>query len=412
MGSMRSLVCTGLVAILASPALAPTAAAQDWTQWRGPNRDGVAAAFDVPAPWPDGLRRRWAVEVGSGYATPLLIGERLYLYVRQAEDEVLLALDPATGETIWRSAYPAPYAMNPATNPHGPGPKSTPAYADGRLFTLGMSGIVSAFDADDGELLWQVPGGAVEPLYHTAMSPVVEGDLVIFHVGGHDDGALTAFDTATGDVRWSWGGDGPSYGSPLVLDIEGVRQVVTYTQDNLVGVDVRTGELLWSRPFTTAYTTNSQTPILHGDLLIQSGQGNGVTAFRVLREGDAWTTDDVWHAREVALDMTNGVVADGVLFGLSHLNSGQYFALDLDTGEVLWTGSPRQAENAAILRSGGTLLSLQDDAALLVLNASRTGLDVVERYDVADSATWTQPTLSGNRLFVKDVSTLTLWTLD
>ena len=325
---------------------------------------------------------------------------------------MLLALDPATGETIWRSAYPAPYEMNPATNPHGPGPKSTPAYADGRLFTLGMSGIVSAFDADDGELLWQVPGGAVEPLYHTAMSPVVEGDLVIFHVGGHDAGALTAFDTATGDVRWSWDGDGPSYGSPLVLDIEGVRQVVTYTQDNLVGVDVRSGELLWSRPFTTAYTTNSQTPIRHGDLLIESGQGNGVTAFRVLREGDAWTTDDAWHAREVALDMTNGVVADGVLFGLSHLNSGQYFALDLDTGEVLWTGNPRQAQNAAILRTGGTLLSLQDDAALLVLNASRTGLDVVEQYDVADSATWTQPTLSGNRLFVKDVSTLTLWTLE
>ena len=412
MTATRSLVCIGLVATLALPALVPAAAAQDWTQWRGPNRDGVAAAFDVPAPWPDGLRQRWSVDVGSGYATPLLIGERLYLYVRQADDEVLLALDPATGETIWRSAYPAPYQMNPATNPHGPGPKSTPAYADGRLFTLGMSGIVSAFDADDGELLWQVPGGAVEPLYHTAMSPVVEGDLVIFHVGGHDDGALTAFEAASGDVRWRWDGDGPSYGSPLVLDIEGVRQVVTYTQENVVGVAVETGELLWSRPFTTAYTTNSQTPVRYGDLLIQSGQGNGVTAFRVLREGDAWTTDDVWHTREVALDMTNGVVADGVLFGLSHLNSGQYFALDLDGGEVLWTGNPRQAENAAILRSDRTLLSLQDDAELLVLNASRAGLEEVERYTVADSATWTQPTLSGNRLFVKDVSTLTLWTLD
>ncbi len=412
MTARRNLVCSGLVAVLALPAFVPAAGAQDWTQWRGPNRDGVAAAFDVPAPWPDGLHQRWSVEVGSGYATPLLIGERLYLYVRQAEEEVLLALDPATGETIWRSAYPAPFQMNPATNPHGPGPKSTPAFADGRLFTLGMSGIVSAFDADDGELLWQVPGGAVEPLYHTAMSPVVEGDLVIFHVGGNDDGALTAFDAATGDVRWSWDGDGPSYGSPLVLDIEGVRQVVTYTQENVVGVAVQTGELLWSRPFTTAYATNSQTPVRYGDLLIESGQGNGVTAFRVLREGDAWTTDDVWRTSEVALDMTNGVVADGVLFGLSHLNSGQYFALDLDTGEVLWTGSPRQAENAAILRSDRTLLSLQDDAELLVLNASRAGLEEVERYTVADSATWTQPTLSGKRLFVKDVSTLTLWTLE
>ena len=121
---------------------------------------------------------------------------------------------------------------------------------------------------------------------------------------------------------------------------------------------------------------------------------------------------DVWHTREVALHMTNGVVTDGVLFGLSYLNSGQYFGLDLDTGEVLWTGNPRQAENAAILRSGRTLLSLQDDAELLVVSASRTGLEVVERYDVADSPTWTQPTLAGNRLYVKDISTLTLWTLD
>ena len=401
-----------LAAMLVAGAFAPTAAAQDWTQWRGPNRDGVAAAFDVPAAWPDALQQQWSVEVGSGYATPLLVDGRIYLFVRQAEDEVLLALDPATGETIWRAPYAAPYEMNPATGPHGPGPKSTPAYADGRLFTLGMSGIVSAFDAGDGELLWQVPGTPVEPLYHTAMSPVVDGDLVIFHVGGHDDGALTAYDTATGDVRWSWGRDGPAYGSPRVMDIEGVRQVVTYTQTNVVGVDVATGELLWNRPFTTEYDTTSQTPLGYRDILLQSGRGSGVTAYRVLREGDAWTTEDVWHVSEVALHMTNGVINDGMLFGLSHLNSGQYFGLDLETGELLWTGNPRQADNAAILRSGSTLLSLQDDAELLVVNASRTGLDVVTRYEVADSATWTQPTLSGNRLFVKDISTLTLWTLD
>ena len=408
----RFAAAAALAAMLVPGAFASTAAAQDWTQWRGPDRDGVASAFDVPASWPDALRKQWTVEVGSGYATPLVAGGSLYLFVRQGDDEVMLALDPATGETLWRSGYPAPYEMNPATNPHGPGPKSTPAYADGRLFTLGMTGAVSAFDADGGELLWQAPGTDVEPLYHTAMSPVVDGGMVIFHVGGHDDGALTAFDTATGDVRWSWAGDGPAYGSPRVMEIEGVRQVVTFTQANIVGVDVRTGELLWRRPFTTEYDTTSQTPLRYGDLLLQTGRGGGITAYRVLREGDAWTTEDVWHTSEVALHMTNGVVTDGVLFGLSYLNSGQYFGLDLETGEVLWTGSPRQAENASILRSGRTVLSLQDDAELLVVSASRTGLDVVASYEVADSVTWTQPTLVGNRLYVKDISTLTLWTLD
>ena len=401
-----------LAGLLVPGAFTTDAAAQDWTQWRGPNRDGVASAFDVPAAWPDALRKQWTVEVGSGYATPLLVGDHLYLFVRQGDDEVMLALDPATGEETWRSAYPAPFEMNPATNPHGPGPKSTPAYADGRLFTLGMSGIVSAFDTDGGELLWQVPGTPVEPLYHTAMSPVVDGDIVIFHVGGHDDGALTAYDTATGEARWSWDGDGPAYGSPRVMDIEGVRQVVTYTQANVVGVAVQTGELLWRRPFTTEYDTTSQTPLRYGDIFLQTGRGGGITAYRVLREGNAWTTEDVWQTSEVALHMTNGVVTDGVLFGLSYLNSGQYFGLDLETGEVLWTGNPRQAENASILRSGSTVLSLQDDAELLVVSASRTGLDVVASYEVADSVTWTQPTLVGNRLYVKDIETLTLWTLE
>ena len=412
MTTAQKFAAAALAAVLMAATFATTATAQDWTQWRGPNRDGEAAAFEVPASWPDALRQRWSIEVGSGYATPLLVGDRLYLFVRQAEDEVMLALDPATGGTNWRSAYAAPFEMSPATNPHGPGPKSTPAFADGRLFTLGMSGIVSAFDADDGEILWQVPGGTVEPLYHTAMSPVVDSDLVIFHVGGHDDGALTAFDTATGAVRWAWDGDGPAYGSPRVMEIEGVRQVVTYTQANIVGMDRDTGELLWRRPFTTEYDTTSQTPVRYGDILLQTGRGGGITAFRVLREGNAWTTEDVWRTTEVALHMTNGVINDGVLFGLSYLNSGQYFGLDLETGEVLWTGNPRQAENASILRSGQTVLSLQDDAELLVVGASRTGLEVVTSYEVADSVTWTQPTLSGNRLFIKDISTLTLWTLD
>ena len=153
-----------LAGLLVPGAFTTDAAAQDWTQWRGPNRDGVASAFDVPAAWPDALRKQWTVEVGSGYATPLLVGDHLYLFVRQGDDEVMLALDPGTGQEIWRSAYPAPFEMNPATNPHGPGPKSTPAYADGRLFAHGITGSLTAYAADSGRQLWQVPGRDVEPL--------------------------------------------------------------------------------------------------------------------------------------------------------------------------------------------------------------------------------------------------------
>lgn len=409
---LKRLTVVG-IALAVGAAMAPApVAGQDTPQWRGPNRDGSVTGFEVPGTWPDGLTRQWTVEVGFGYATPLLVGDRLYLFSRQGDDEVMQALDPATGETLWRSSYPAPFQMMPATRNHGPGPKSTPAHADGRLFTLGISGIVTAFAADDGRQLWQRPADPVQPLYHTGQSPVVDGDRVILHVGGHDDGALTAFDAATGEVRWSWDGDGPAYGSPIVAEVEGARQVITFTQEHFVGVAADTGRLLWSRPYTTASTTTSQTPHLYEGDVIETGRGNGVTRFRIVREGNAWTTEDVWHTDEVSLHMTNGVVVGGVLYGLSHLNSGQYFGLDLDTGGVLWTSAPRQAENAAILNAGATILALQNDAELVVVPGSRTGFEPLQRYEVAESATWTQPTLAGNRVYVKDVESLTLWTVE
>ena len=401
-----------LILMLGLTTLTSTVAANDWPQWRGPNRDGTVTSFDEPPSWPKSLTEQWKIDVGLGYSTPLLIENRVYTFTRQGENEVMKALNAGSGEVVWDTSYACPFNMNPATGPHGAGPKSTPVFANGRLFTLGISGIVSAFDAETGRLLWQNPAPEIEPLYHTAMSPLVVGDIIIVHVGGHNKGALTAFDVVTGEIQWDWTGDGPAYGSPMVFELEGIRQVVTFTQKHLVGISVTTGELLWQRPYTTPSTTTSQTPLLHDHTVIETGRGNGVTAFRVFRQGKEWITEDVWHTNEVSLHMSNGVAIDGVLFGLSHLNRGQYFALDLNTGRTLWLGKPRQAENAAIVRAGKTIFSLEDDAELVVIRSSRTGFEPVKRYTVATSETWAQPAISGNRVFVKDVSSLTLWTLD
>jgi outer membrane protein assembly factor BamB len=191
----------------------------DWPQWRGPNRDGAAGAFVEPKTWPAKLNRQWKVEVGLGYASPLVVGNRIYMFSRQEQDEVMSALDPVTGKVLWRTGYPARFTMNPAAAPHGEGPKSTPAFANGKLFAIGMTGIVSAFDAATGRLLWQKPASKVATLYTThSFSPVVDRGLAIFHVGGHKQGSLTAFDADTGDVKWHWDGDGPAYASPIVVD--------------------------------------------------------------------------------------------------------------------------------------------------------------------------------------------------
>jgi outer membrane protein assembly factor BamB len=385
----------------------------DWPQWRGPNRDGTAASFSPPEAWPAALELRWRVGAGAGYATPVVVGDRVYLFAREGSEEVMRALDAASGDEVWRTAYPAPFSFQPAAEPHGPGPKATPTFADGKLFTLGIGGVVSALDAETGEILWQIPEPPIVPLYGTAASPLVDGDRVIVNVGGDGDGAIRAFDTETGEVVWSWDGDGPSYASPFMTTIDGVRQVVTLTQGNVVGVAADDGALLWGRPYTTSFTQNIITPIVAGSRVVVSGTQNGVAAFRVGRTDGNWTTEEAWENRDAAFYMTNPLLVDGMLFGLSERNSGQFVLIDAEDGSMLWEGSPRQAENAAISRAGDWVVVLEEDGELLVGRLSMEGgFDEVQRYTVADAATWSQPALTGNRIYVKDVSGLSLWTVD
>jgi len=381
----------------------------DWPQWRGPNRDGAVASFVEPKAWPEQLTRKWKVDVGIGYATPILIGNRIFVYSRRDDDETLTALEAETGKAIWQSKYPAPYTMHPAAVRHEKGPKSTPTFANGKLYTLGMSGIVTAFDAATGKQLWQKPASVPGPLYGTAMSPLVDRGLVIVHVGSHNQGALTAFDANTGAVKWSWTGDGPAYGSPIAADFDGTRQVIVFTQQNLVGVAAASGELLWKRPFTTPSTQNTITPILYGKTLIVSGLANAVTAFTVIKRGNEWATEDVWQNADVSMYMANAVLAGDAIYGMSQRNSGQFFCLDAKTGKTLWTSAPRQATNAAIVRAGGMLFLLKDDAELIVAKASASAFEPVKRYTVADSATWAEPVISSNRIFVKDHDSVALW---
>jgi outer membrane protein assembly factor BamB len=401
----------GLILALGSSALLVSQGSRDWPQFRGPSRNGVAAVFSAPKVWPEQLTRKWTIDVGDGYATPILVRDRLYVFTRQGGNEVMQAVDAATGTSIWHRSYGAPVTLRPGSRPHGPGPKSTPTFADGRVFTLGMGGSLTAFDAATGKQLWQRPPDPVLPLWNTAISPLVERGLVIVHVGGHNQGALTAFDAVSGGVKWAWTGDGPSYTSPVVSDIHGVRQIVTLTQDHVVGMSVTDGQLLWRRPFPTA-NQNIIMPVVIGDTIVVAGYQKPTSAFRVVRTGTAWTTEDLWENPQIFQFMTNPIMVGDMLFGLSTRNRGEYFLLDTKSGKTLWTSMPRQAENAAIVRAGDFVLSLEDDAELMVGRISGSQLHEVKRYTVADTATWAAPVLSGNRIFVKDMSTLALWTID
>jgi outer membrane protein assembly factor BamB len=335
------------------------------------------------------------------------------MFSRQGGDEVMSGLDVDTGKVVWRTGYPVTFTMHSAAVKHGMGPKSTPTFSGGRLFSLGMTGVVTAFDANTGKQLWQKPGSEPLPLYTShSFSPLVDRGLVIFHVGGHNQGALTAYDVNTGAVKWSWNGDGPGYGSPILVDLAGTRQIVTITQGKIVGVDPANGTLLWERPFVSTNSTNAVTPVLYGQTLIVSGNGGPTTAFTVAKQNNEWTTQTVWENADIPYRLSNSVLVHDALFGLTTKNSGQYFSVDAKTGKTVWTSEARAAAQAAILQAGDLVFSLQDDGNLVIFRSGTAAFEPIRRYHVADSETWTQPTISGNRIFVKDVSNLALWTLN
>jgi outer membrane protein assembly factor BamB len=391
----------------------PSAAAADWPQWRGPDRDGTAGKLSLPARWPKDLTRKWRVTVGEGHSSPVVAGDRVFLFSREKDDEVVRCLELGSGKEVWKKSYPAPYEMHPAARGHGKGPKSTPAVRDGRLFTFGIGGVLTCWDAKTGKVLWRKDFAKVykntSPLFGTAMSPLVEGGLCVVHVGGHDKGALKAYKVDSGEEKWSWDGDGPGYASPVLVTLAGERQVVTQTQDNLVGVSWSAGKLLWRVPFTTQFEQNIISPVVYKDLVIYSGYNQPLRAVRVTKSGEEFKAKRAWENEAHPLYMSTPVVRDGLLFGMSTGRGGEIFCANAASGKTLWRAPRKGGQNAALVNAGRVLLVLTTEGRLTVLKPSATRYDPVATYKVADTPTWAHPAVVGSRVLVKDQTTLAAW---
>ncbi|OHB66861.1 MAG: hypothetical protein A2V70_05150, partial [Planctomycetes bacterium RBG_13_63_9] len=306
--------------------------AQDWPQWRGPNRDGKATGFTAPQTWPQALTQKWKTTVGSGDATPALVGERLYVFTRQGEDEVNLCLSAADGSQLWQDKYAAQEVTGAAAR--HPGPRSSPAVADGKVVTLGVGGVLSCLDADNGKVVWRNdPFPKTVPMFFTAMSPIIVDGMAIAHLGGRGNGAIIAYDLATGDQKWRWDAEAPEYASPVLLNVDGTKQIVTLSDKSIVAVGLSDGKLLWQLPFLPqrrAY--NAATPIVDGQTVIYTGAGRGTKAVKIEKQGDRFIAKELWSCPEPAPQFNTPVLAGGLLFGFS--DRGNLYCINATTGQT------------------------------------------------------------------------------
>jgi len=407
MSDQRVGVCVTLcIAILLGTAVA---AAQDWPQWRGPGRDGKVAGFAVPATWPPQLVQKWKVSVGIGSdSTPALVGDKLYVLARQGAEEVILCLDANSGKELWRDKYAVPAVTGPSAREHS-GPRSSPSVANGKVVTIGVTGIVSCLDAATGKLLWRkddFPGGY--PIYYTGTSPLVVDGMAVVQIGAPANGGIVAYDLNSGAPKWKWTGDGPGYGSPIVGNLGGTRQIVTLTDKYIVGVALADGKLLWQVSYpVSGMGYNAATPIIDGQTVYMAGQARGTKAFRIEKQGDTWAAKELWSNPQLGVQFNTPVLKNGFLYGLS--DRGNYFCINASTGETAWTDTERRRNYCAILDAGTVLLGLTQDGTLTVFQPDPKAFTRVAAIKVSETPTYAHPILAGNRILVRDQDSLILY---
>jgi outer membrane protein assembly factor BamB len=382
------------------------AAAQDWPQWRGPGRDNHVVGFKAPAVWPKEPAKKWKVTVGVGESSPTLVGNRLYVFGRQEGDEVMHCLDADTGKPVWTDKYATDAATGGAKG--YPGPRATPAVGEGKVIALGLRGAVSCYDAEGGKLLWRknADNKAKEsyPQFFTSSSPLIADGVGIVFVK-----ALMAYNLSDGSVKWKWTGGATPYGSPVLAEIAGVKQVVTPFDGGLAGVGFADGKLLWkvSVGATGVWQSHYSTPIVVGNNVYYSsasgkmGGGASFTALKIEKKGDGLAATEVWQKKTAAHGYHTPLYKDGLLYGVS-LGKRNFFCLDAKTGAELWKDDEQRGECGAILDVGPVLIALTADRDLIAFKASNKKYEEVGKIRVSDSPTWCVPILSGNRIYVKD----------
>jgi outer membrane protein assembly factor BamB len=387
-----------------------------WPQWRGPHRDGVIAAENVPAAWPANLTPRWTLKVGEGYSTPVAANGRIFVHSRQDPEEVVTAVDLATGKPAWMARYQAAFNKNKYANEMSKGPFSTPLVANGIVYTLGTGAVLSAFDEKTGAVVWRKDWSKeidTSKLFTgTAMSPIIDSGMLIVHVGDDTKGAFRALDPRTGAEKWSLPGHGPGYSSPVSRAGKPSPQIITMTDKAVVGVETATGKLLWQIPFPDEWHENIVTPTLVNDLVIISGTRKGTFAYRLeMKPPSTWTPVQVWHNADVPMYMSSPVADAGFVYGFSSRRKGQLFCLEAATGKVTWTTEGRTGMNAALQIAGPNLIVLTTEGELIVLRKNPDKYDEVRRYKVADSQTWAQPVLLKNGVVVRSADSVALWSV-
>ena len=424
MNVIRRLPLAGAVMFLAmSVCRAP---ADEWPQWRGPNRDGVWRETGVIDEFPDPqIELRWKVDISSGYSGPTVAGGRVFVtdrVVKPDQIERVHAFDWETGRNIWTYSYDCPYRKVG----YQAGPRASVSVDDGRAYALGTMGHLFCLDAATGRVLWKkVPGVDYRvrlPIWGIAASPLIDGDLVIVEIGASGEGAcLVALDKKTGVEKWRALDDRASYSAPIIINQAGRRVLVAWTGDNVVGLDPASGEVYWKYPFAPAkMVINVPTPVVDGDRIFLTAFYDGSLMLRL--DPDRPAVEKLWRRQglnEKNTDALHAMISTpyfkgDYVYGVD--SYGELRCLDAATGDRVWedlSATPRNRwSNIHMVENGGRIWMFNERGELVIATLDGNGFHEISRAKLIEPTTdqlsrrdgvcWSHPAYAHRHVFARN----------
>ena len=426
--SPRSILAVAIAAVmLGAPVASRGAVATDWLQWGGAGRNFMPETTGLASSWPPGgPKRLWTRPLGEGHSAILAEGGRIYTMYRplqrsgerrgqeRGQEEVVLALDAASGKTVWEFTYPAPTSGLDFSQ--GAGPHATPLISGNRIYATSTRKELFALDKATGKVVWShdfmKEYGAPPPGRGYACSPTLHNGTIIVTVGGRGQ-AVAAFNQQTGALVWKAGDFDESPASPLLVDVDGQPQLVLFAGDKVAGLDPANGRVLWSHPHKTDWGLNISTPVWSPTshlLFVSSAYSTGSRALELRQAAGKTMVTEKWFSGRMrvhigtVINLGDYVYASSGDFGPSFLS-----AVDLKTGKIAW--QDRSFSRAQLLYADGKLIILDEDGNLGLATISPQGLKVLARAPVLSNIAWTPPTLAGTTLYVRDRKTIAAFNL-
>jgi outer membrane protein assembly factor BamB len=345
--------------------------------------------------------------VGGGYASFVVAEGRAFTIEQRRDQEVVAAYDVATGREIWTHVYEAAFREQ-----NGDGPRATPTWSGGRVYSLGGQGDLRVLDARTGKLVWSKnilsDNSASNLQWGMAASPLVVDDKVIVIAGGPSNRSVVAYNKNSGARIWGSLSDKAAYTSPMLVTLAGRRQALVVTEARVAGLALEDGALLWEQPWTTSYGVNSAQPIIvdANRFVISAGYGHGAAMIRVSANGGGLVAQKVWENISMKNKFNSSVLHEGNLYGL---DEGILACIDVETGERRWKGG-RYGYGQLVLASGH-LIVISEDGDLVLVRATPDKHEELARFEAIEGKTWNHPAIAEGRLLVRNQTEMACYDL-